>query len=946
MQRLLSTEKTHAILALRGAVGENILLWAVLHMYPACSSDQRTFVENLIAAYPELIGIPYEGPLYAGETLLHLAAVHGDIGLVQTLVEQYGADFETPRATGAFFSPKSRAYYGESVLNFAVCRGFVEVVEYLLVAGADPNASDSFENTPLHFSVIHNQPRVYRLLLSYGADPTYLNSELYTPLTLAIRVNRSEMFDVILESTKHVNWSWAGITNVTYPLIEWEDPLPLSLVNSSVATASLASITTLPNLPGLPSDPDSAHRPTTAATAATAAANTTTPRSVAHHTPRSVRNNRHTPRSSSRRHRHGRKNNTFYSTVEAAQSASAAGIELTPKRVSFTPTDHRDHRDRRDRRDREHHEQQEEMDISSYEYSDDLTNPSSPPPHPPNPPNPLHPPLTSEPMVSAFSTSLPPSSLSSASSSTSSNDDDTVASIVADLSGPPSHQSPAPPLPPPQPHRRAPSSGGASSSQTKTKSWETVRGFVESRVSRLTHGLKHTRGKKKRRGAFRPSPASMDLLRTRQPRDKKVLALMVRHGRDDLVFRSVTMRLLQLKWYRFARIKFFKSLVADLLFLVLFTIQVGMFPGELKGGYFEAEDTSDKFRIGLELTNLLLCIVYIAMDVREAIMSTLPLTEYASSAMTSTVSLRWMFLAIVPFALFARLIHEPVMEQCVLATAIIAGWCSLLYYCRGLQSLGPLVITIWNILIRDLIRFTAVFLIFAIAFAQALYVCVKFRDIEGYDWWGGALIEIFAAGTGANDFDYKTLGSGGEDGAYPMAIIVYIGFDIVVIVLMLNMLIAMMNDTYTSIAENAQKQWALQWASIILDSERKMDIQTRAKVQLGTVDKNGVRGYTMTLPFSGHELPLWDGFASQLWDAIRFRDTHLIEPPHPAFYTNAPDEQGERFTLIPDEEDFSIVSSPSPSRSRSHQRTRIRASDDYFRKYRARSSSITDLLDQ
>ena len=70
------------------------------------------------------------------------------------------------RATGTFFAPGKRCYYGELPLSFAVSVGRPEIVEYLLQQGANPAEVDSQGNNALHMAIIHGIPEMYDLLMA------------------------------------------------------------------------------------------------------------------------------------------------------------------------------------------------------------------------------------------------------------------------------------------------------------------------------------------------------------------------------------------------------------------------------------------------------------------------------------------------------------------------------------------------------------------------------------------------------------------------------------------------------------------------------------------------------------------------------------------------------------------------------------------------------------
>ncbi|KAJ1465675.1 ankyrin repeat-containing domain protein, partial [Baffinella frigidus] len=64
---------------------------------------------------------------------------------------------------------------GWTPLHAAVRTKHLEVVRFLLGAGADKNAPDNDGHTPLHIAAIHGHPEVVRALLEAGADITAKN---------------------------------------------------------------------------------------------------------------------------------------------------------------------------------------------------------------------------------------------------------------------------------------------------------------------------------------------------------------------------------------------------------------------------------------------------------------------------------------------------------------------------------------------------------------------------------------------------------------------------------------------------------------------------------------------------------------------------------------------------------------------------------------------------
>ena len=64
---------------------------------------------------------------------------------------------------------------GDTALQLAVARGFVEVVEVLLSAGANAGTANRLGETPLHVAVRHGRTALYAPLLAAGAGTDALD---------------------------------------------------------------------------------------------------------------------------------------------------------------------------------------------------------------------------------------------------------------------------------------------------------------------------------------------------------------------------------------------------------------------------------------------------------------------------------------------------------------------------------------------------------------------------------------------------------------------------------------------------------------------------------------------------------------------------------------------------------------------------------------------------
>ncbi|CAF1123494.1 unnamed protein product [Adineta ricciae] len=211
-----------------------------------------------------------------GETPLHIAIVYNDIDSVKLLIK-HGVDVNK-RVVGDFNSsepnrnlnetkkwrqkkfrradspakqfdpqsatPESHAYYGEYPLAFAAAFGHIEIYDYLIEHGADPNMQDTYGNTVLHMLVIRDEMTMFKHAIRHStkkARTDVRNNSDLTPLTLAAKLGRKQLFLECIELSHVEIWRYSNIKCCTYPLrgidtitdggeIDWNSSL-LSIVS-------------------------------------------------------------------------------------------------------------------------------------------------------------------------------------------------------------------------------------------------------------------------------------------------------------------------------------------------------------------------------------------------------------------------------------------------------------------------------------------------------------------------------------------------------------------------------------------------------------------------------------------------------------------------------------------------------------------------------------------
>ncbi|XP_061714866.1 ankyrin repeat domain-containing protein 54-like [Cydia strobilella] len=90
-------------------------------------------------------------------------------------------------------------------LRFAASTNNTELVEKLLLLGADPNSSDEFKRSPLHLSSCRGYVDVVRTLLKHGANPNIKDTLGNTPLHLAVCMNHVKVVIELLDAGTDVS---------------------------------------------------------------------------------------------------------------------------------------------------------------------------------------------------------------------------------------------------------------------------------------------------------------------------------------------------------------------------------------------------------------------------------------------------------------------------------------------------------------------------------------------------------------------------------------------------------------------------------------------------------------------------------------------------------------------------------------------------------------------
>ncbi|XP_011500278.1 PREDICTED: transient receptor potential cation channel subfamily V member 5 [Ceratosolen solmsi marchali] len=247
-------------------------------------------------------------------------------------------------------------------------------------------------------------------------------------------------------------------------------------------------------------------------------------------------------------------------------------------------------------------------------------------------------------------------------------------------------------------------------------------------------------------------------------------------------------------------------------------------------------DSVSKIRLTAEIFMELGAILYICAALREA--RFLGLNMFVENLMTAPSRVMFLFSCCILLSFpFLRIICADEVEDKLAVVVMLTTAPYFLFFCRGFKTVGPFVVMIYRMIMGDLLRFVSIYLVFVMGFSQAYYIIFLSFDNpitpEGVDDSKAnpmpspmeSIMAMFLMSmTNFGDY-YDAFENTEHEMEAKSLFVVYMA---IVAILLVNMLIAMMGNTYQKIAET-RNEWQRQWARIVLVVERGVSPAERLK---------------------------------------------------------------------------------------------------------------------
>ncbi|KAG8590618.1 hypothetical protein GDO81_006813 [Engystomops pustulosus] len=172
--------------------------------------------------------------------------------------------------------------------------------------------------------------------------------------------------------------------------------------------------------------------------------------------------------------------------------------------------------------------------------------------------------------------------------------------------------------------------------------------------------------------------------------------------------------------------------------------------------------------------------------------------------------------------------------------SLVIGWVDMLYYTRGFQQTGIYSVMIQKTILRDMLRFLLVYIVFLFGFAAALVTLIgeapqgnsteagEKEEANSYSGLYITSLELFKFTIGMGDLEFNE--NLRFKHFFMFLLILYV---VLTYVLLLNMLIALMSETVNKVSSESKSIWKLQRAATILDIERFLPRFVRKKLRRG-----------------------------------------------------------------------------------------------------------------
>ncbi|XP_050533722.1 transient receptor potential cation channel subfamily V member 5 isoform X2 [Daktulosphaira vitifoliae] len=282
---------------------------------------------------------------------------------------------------------------------------------------------------------------------------------------------------------------------------------------------------------------------------------------------------------------------------------------------------------------------------------------------------------------------------------------------------------------------------------------------------------------------------------------------------------GIIQKLLEEKWKTFARKQFMKRLIILCIHLIMLSISIYLRPVDQDKPLLGlTENWQDIARYCFEGGTVLGVLSYLIFQqggeiLNQGLVGFLKQTFKEPAKLIFLIS-NLLILACIP----PRLLGDKQSEEAILVFAVPGSWFLLMFFAGAVRLTGPFVTMVYLMITGDMLTFFVIYSVILSGFTQSFFFLYKGSPEVAsslYKSYPSTWMALFQVTMG--EYNYADL----SYTVYPaLSKTVFTIFMVLVPILLLNMLIAMMGNTYAHVIEQSEKEWMKQWAKIVVTLER------------------------------------------------------------------------------------------------------------------------------
>ncbi|KAJ3075741.1 Transient receptor putative cation channel sub V member 3, partial [Rhizoclosmatium hyalinum] len=300
---------------------------------------------------------------------------------------------------------------------------------------------------------------------------------------------------------------------------------------------------------------------------------------------------------------------------------------------------------------------------------------------------------------------------------------------------------------------------------------------------------------------------------------RSLLETVIAERNEEILDHPIMRTILQWKWNAYAKHIFFRKWIFVFILIVLIvTPALALQPNSpTSRRSYNLNEPRDAVRVGFEAAT-------IAGTVILFLTSGFDFKKRWNAADTY---LRWLFCAIIFVVPIIRAVGSNDFmfnfENVVFGLAMISGYLYLLTFSKGSATIGHLVVIVKEIVVKDFVEWLLVYVPITVGFGGALFMQMQNvggdNDVGGpssdapYDWDTMIGSLLWAVRFIFQEEKYEDI----RKGALPVyAQLLFVTYALFSVVLLVNVLIAKLVNTFDRITVRSEKVWRMQLAALIM----------------------------------------------------------------------------------------------------------------------------------